>query len=173
MQPMQRTTYIGKCLARVFRSGYGRCRSCERKHTKAQQRTLGGRFILGKSQATFNEHKWDLSFQQYAAIVASGECFYCGKPLPTAAGGLDRKENADYTWDACCHVAENSRKPRVHEAAMKPRAVEWHRLCCSPSGGMKNTASCPRNRISLIDCESLKPNGIGCMRLSTVWIQRG
>lgn len=99
----------------VVRGGYGRCRACERKHTKARQRTLSGRFNLGKSQATFNEHKWELSFQQYAAIVASGECFYCGKPLPAAAAGLDRKENADYTWDAvlpCCGKQPRAKGPR-------------------------------------------------------------
>ena len=120
----------------VFRSGYGRCRSCERKHTKAQQRTLGGRFILGKSQATFNEHKWELSFQQYAAIVASGECFYCGKPLPSAAGGLDRKENADYTWDSvlpCCGKQPIAKGPRgcneTKSGGMAPIvlfAIRWH-----------------------------------------------
>lgn len=99
----------------VVRSGYGRCRSCERKHTNVQQRTLGGRFIQGKTQAKFNGHKWGLSFQQYAALVASGECFYCGNPLPTAASGLDRKENADYTWDAvlpCCGKQPKAKGPR-------------------------------------------------------------
>ena len=99
----------------VVRSGYGRCRACERKHTKARQRTLGGKFILGRTQATFNEHKWELSFQQYAAIVASGECFYCGNPLPTAAAGLDRKDNADYAWDAvlpCCGKQPRAKGPR-------------------------------------------------------------
>jgi len=47
--------------------------------------------------------------------VASGECFYCGKPLPTAAGGLDRKENADYAWDdvlPCCGKQPRAKGPR-------------------------------------------------------------
>lgn len=120
----------------VVRSGYGRCRSCERKHTTARQRTLGGRFILGKSQARFNEHKWLLSFQQYAAIVASGECFYCGNPLPTAAAGLDRKENADYSWDTvlpCCGKQPKAKGPRgcneTKSGEMAPIvlfAIRWH-----------------------------------------------
>jgi hypothetical protein len=95
----------GNASSAVVVSGYGRCRSCENKHTKARSRTLGGRYNLGGSQARFNKHKWDLTFHQYAAIVATGKCFYCGNPLPTAAAGLDRKENGDYTWDTvlpCC-----------------------------------------------------------------------
>ena len=77
--------------ASVVRSGYGRCRSCENERQKIRSRTLGGRFRLGSSQAKFNGHKWDLNFQQYAAIVAFDECFYCGGPLPKAAAGLDRE----------------------------------------------------------------------------------
>jgi hypothetical protein len=76
---------------------------------------LGGRFTLGRSQAKFNNHKWELSFQQYAAIVATGRCFYCGNPLPTAAAGLDRKENEDYTWDTvfpCCGKQPRATGPR-------------------------------------------------------------
>jgi hypothetical protein len=68
---------------------------------------LGGRYTLGRSQAKFNKHKWELSFQQYAAIVASGRCFYCGNPLPTAAAGLDRKENED-----CCGKQPRASGPR-------------------------------------------------------------
>jgi hypothetical protein len=95
----------GSASSAVFKTGYGRCRSCENEHTKARSRTLGGRYTLGASQARFNKHKWELTFQQYAAMVVSGECFYCGNPLPTAAAGLDRKDNGDYTWDTvlpCC-----------------------------------------------------------------------
>jgi hypothetical protein len=76
---------------------------------------LGGRYTLGRSQAKFNNHKWELSFQQYAAIVASGRCFYCGNPLPVAAAGLDRKENEDYTWDTvfpCCGKQPRATGPR-------------------------------------------------------------
>jgi hypothetical protein len=99
----------------VARSGIGRCRSCENEHTKGRSRTLGGRYTLGRSQAKFNNHKWELSFQQYAAIVASGRCFYCGNPLPAAAAGLDRKANEDYTWDAvfpCCGKQPKATGPR-------------------------------------------------------------
>ena len=99
----------------VARTGNGRCRSCENEHTKGRSRTLGGRYTLGRSQAKFNNHKWELSFQQYAAIVASGTCFYCGNPLPTAAAGLDRKENEDYFWDTvfpCCGKQPRAKGPR-------------------------------------------------------------
>ncbi len=99
----------------VARTGNGRCRSCENEHTKGRSRTLGGGYTLGRSQAKFNNHKWELSFQQYAAIVASGTCFYCGNPLPTAAAGLDRKENEDYSWDTvfpCCGKQPRAKGPR-------------------------------------------------------------
>jgi len=99
----------------VARTGIGRCRSCENEHTKGRSRTLGGRYTLGRSQAKFNNRKWELSFQQYAAIVASGKCFYCGNPLPIAAAGLDRKENGDYTWDTvfpCCAKQPRAAGPR-------------------------------------------------------------
>jgi len=99
----------------VAMAGFGRCRLCENEHTKRRSRTLGGRYTLGRSQAKFNKHKWELSFQQYAAIVASGRCFYCGNPLPTAAAGLDRKENEDYTWDTvfpCCGKQPRAKGPR-------------------------------------------------------------
>jgi hypothetical protein len=99
----------------VTRTGYGRCRSCENSHTKGRARTLGGRFTAGRSQAKFNKHKWELSFQQYAAILSSGQCFYCGEPLPTAAAGLDRKDNGDYAWDSafpCCGKQPRSIGPR-------------------------------------------------------------
>ena len=68
--------------------------------------------VLKPSSTTTNG---TLSFQQYAAIVASGRCFYCGNPLPTAAAGLDRKENEDYTWDTvfpCCGKQPRSTGPR-------------------------------------------------------------
>ncbi len=99
----------------VFKSGYGRCRSCENEHAKARGRTLGGKYNLGRSQARFNGHKWELNFQEYAAIVASGKCFYCGNPLPSAAAGLDRKNNGDYTWDSvlpCCGKQPRASGPR-------------------------------------------------------------
>ena len=89
----------------VATSGYGRCRLCETEHAKKRSRTLGGKFNLGSAQAKFNGHRWELTFRQYAAIVAFEECFYCGGPLPKAAGGLDRENNGDYTWDSvfpCC-----------------------------------------------------------------------
>src|SRR5437762_1862162 len=54
----------------VFRSGRGRCRLCENDHAKKRSRTLGGKFNLGSAQAKYNGHKWELNFQQYAAIVA-------------------------------------------------------------------------------------------------------
>jgi hypothetical protein len=99
----------------VATTGYGRCRLCENAHTKVRSRTLGGRYTAGRAQAKYNKHKWEWSFQQYAAIVSSGQCFYCGKPLPTAAAGLDRKDNGDYTWDAvlpCCGKQPRSVGPR-------------------------------------------------------------
>jgi hypothetical protein len=99
----------------VVSSGYGRCRACENEHAKKRSRTLGGKYNLGSAQARFNGHKWDLSFQEYAAIVALDECFYCGSPLPQAAGGLDREENGDYTWDAvlpCCGKQPRAAGPR-------------------------------------------------------------
>ncbi len=99
----------------VLRGGYGRCRLCENEHAKKRSRTLGGKYNLGSAQARYNGHKWDLNFQQYAAIVASDECFYCGRPLPQAAGGLDREENGDYTWDAvlpCCSKQPRATGPR-------------------------------------------------------------
>jgi len=105
----------GNASSAVVISGYGRCRSCENEHTKARSRTLGGRYNAGGSQARFNKHKWELTFQQYAAIVATGECFYCGNPLPTAAAGLDRKEKGDYTWDTvlpCCAKQPRAEGPR-------------------------------------------------------------
>jgi len=64
----------------VATTGRGRCRSCENAHAKVRSRTLGGRYTAGRGQAKFNKHKWELSFQQYAAIVSSRQCFYCGKP---------------------------------------------------------------------------------------------
>ncbi len=99
----------------VVAAGYGRCRACEVEHTKKRSRTLVGRFNAGGSQARFNGHKWALSFQQYAAIVAFDECIYCGGPLPEAAGGLDRESNGDYTWDSvlpCCGKQPKAAGPR-------------------------------------------------------------
>lgn len=99
----------------VVRGGYGRCRFCDNEHTKKRSRTLAGKYNLGGAQARYNGHKWDLSFQQYAAIVAIGECFYCGSPLPQAAGGLDREGNGDYTWDTvlpCCGKQPKAAGPR-------------------------------------------------------------
>ena len=99
----------------VVRGGYGRCRSCENERQKQRSRTLGGKFNLGSTQAKFNGHKWDLNFQQYAAIVAFDECFYCGGPLPKAAAGLDRESNGDYSWGAvlpCCGKQPKAAGPR-------------------------------------------------------------
>jgi hypothetical protein len=101
--------------AAVVRTGNGRCRSCENEQTTERSRTLGGRYTLGRSQAKFNKHKWELNFTQYAAIVASGQCFYCGNPLPTAAAGLDRMDNGDYAWGSvlpCCGKQPRAAGPR-------------------------------------------------------------
>lgn len=101
--------------ASVYKSGYGRCRVCDNERQKSRNRTLGGRFLLGGSQARHNKHKWKLSFPQYAAVVASGQCFYCDGPLPEAAAGLDRALNEDYTWDAvlpCCSKQPKAKGPR-------------------------------------------------------------
>jgi hypothetical protein len=136
----------------VATNGYGRCRSCEIEHTKKRSRTLGGKFNLGSAQARYNGHKWGLDFRQYAAIMAFEECFYCGAPLPTAAGGLDRKENEDYTWDAvlpCCGKQPKAIGPR--EAAMKPKAFNSRQSCFSPTDGTKNSASYLQSKISSID----------------------
>jgi|GEM_PF-3264022 len=106
---------IESASSAVARTGIGRCHSRENQHTKGRSRTLGGRYTLGRSQAKFNKHKWELSFRQYAAIVASGKCFHCGSPLPAAAAGLDRKENEDYTWDSvfpCCGKQPRAVGPR-------------------------------------------------------------
>ena len=99
----------------VATTGRGRCRSCENAHAKVRSRTLGGRYTAGRGQAKFNKHKWELSFQQYAAIVSSDQCFYCDKSLPTAAAGLDRKDNGDYAWGSvfpCCGKQPRSAGPR-------------------------------------------------------------
>lgn len=101
--------------ASVYRTGYGRCRACENERQQKRSRTLGGRFLLGGSQAKHNKHRWELTFQQYAAIVASEKCFYCDGPLPEAAGGLDRALNEDYTWDSvlpCCSKQPRAKGPR-------------------------------------------------------------
>ena len=159
--------------ASVVSGGYGRCRVCENEHAKKRSRTLGGKYNLGSAQAKFNGHKWDLSFQQYAAIVAFDECFYCGGLLPRAAGGLDREENGDYTWDYQNHrVAESSLGLRFCEVATKSKAVKLHQLCYSRADGMKNTGSCRQNRISLTNCNSSSLNQTAHTRLFVVWIQR-
>lgn len=84
-------------------------------NTKTSEVEQYGKFNLGSAQARFNGHSWDLNFQQYAAIVASEECFYCGGPLPKAACGLDRVSNKDYCWDAvlpCCGKQPKAVGPR-------------------------------------------------------------
>lgn len=99
----------------VARGGRGRCRLCENEHAKKRSRTLGGKFNLGSAQAKYNGHRWDLNFQQYAAIVALDECFYCGGPLPEAACGLDRESTGDYAWDTvlpCCGKQPRAAGPR-------------------------------------------------------------
>ena len=118
----------------VVESGYGRCRLCEIEHTKRRSRTLGGKFNLGSAQAKYNGHKWGLNFQQYAAIMAFDECFYCGGPLPKAACGLDRKENEDYTWDTvlpCCGKQPKADGPRgcneIKSGEFAPIVIFAHR----------------------------------------------
>jgi hypothetical protein len=66
--------------------------------------------------------------------MAFDECFYCGGPLPTAAGGLDRKENEDYTWDSvlpCCGKQPKAEGPRgcneIKAAEFSPIVLFAHR----------------------------------------------
>jgi len=59
--------------------------------------------------------------------------------LPTAAGGLDRKENVDYTWDAvlpCCGKQPRAKGPRgcneTKSGEMAPIvlfAIRWYEKC--------------------------------------------
>jgi len=167
--------YCGRCKKRlspenaspsVVKGGYGRCRVCETEHTKKRSRTLGGKFNLGSAQAKFNGHKWNLSFQQYAAIVALDECFYCEGPLPKAAGGLDRKSNGDYDWDnvlPCCGKQPRSKGPR---GCNEIKSGEIPPILLFARRWYEKHGELPQKKTSSISCRSLRLNEIRHIRFS-------
>jgi hypothetical protein len=61
---------------------------------RAADRTINGRYSVGKACAKRTGRIWALSLPQYAAIVSAGTCYYCTGPLPETGHGLDRVDNA-------------------------------------------------------------------------------
>lgn len=69
-------------------------------------RTTKGRFKMLRENAKKGEHALELTFEQFADILAF-PCAYCGHPLPETGSCIDRRDSAgDYTVTnsvACCH----------------------------------------------------------------------
>jgi|SRR5438067_890624 len=68
--------------------------------------TPAARFDRARERARARGIDWSLSIEQYAELLASGACTYCGGALPTNGAGLDRLDNhRSYELDnvvACC-----------------------------------------------------------------------
>ena len=143
----KRPLTVESASSAVARTGIGRCRSCENEHTKGRSRTLGGRYTLVRSQAKFNNHKWELSFQQYAAIVASGKCFSAiirfRQPQP------DWTEKRIKTTRGILYslAVESSRGPLGQEAATKRKATRLLLFFSSFVDGMKDRGDSRRSKI--------------------------
>lgn len=80
------------------------CKGCIRKKVRLPR----GRFVTAKSSANKRGIPFELSYEEYSAIIAPGVCCYCGESADGAGGGIDRKDSLQgYTADncvSCCKV---------------------------------------------------------------------
>lgn len=88
------------CKRNVPLAEYGslsnsRCLECSRKIQYDKIRTIPGKYGSLRRAARFRGIKFELTLEQYIAIVADNKCTYCDGPLDEAGSGLDRINNDD------------------------------------------------------------------------------
>jgi hypothetical protein len=115
----------------------GVCRRCEsdnmldwnkkhREKVRARSRELGtvpkSRFSRFKKRCVFTDKHFDLTFEQWCALVIGKTCHYCAGPLQKKGCGLDRKDNAlGYIVGnvvACCKECNRLKGPTLTHAEM-------------------------------------------------------
>jgi hypothetical protein len=79
-------------------------------------RTLRGRFGLLRREATSRKHLFTITFDQWVELVKAEKCGYCGKPLPPAGGGIDRKNSKlGYILENCAPCCKSCNEIRGHD----------------------------------------------------------
>lgn len=83
-----------------------------RAYGQVQRRTPEGRYRQMRGCAKYRKLSYELSFEEYAALIEL-PCFYCEGPLPEAGTGLDRRDNKiGYTLEnvvPCCTACNHIR----------------------------------------------------------------
>jgi hypothetical protein len=89
------------------------CRECMRVRQKANYRTSAwDQYRVSRNRARQRGLKWDLDFTTWE-FLRSQPCDYCGLPIETKAGSLDRLDNAvGYELGnvvPCCFICNSMR----------------------------------------------------------------
>lgn len=66
-----------------------RCKRCNALRARAHRQSQEGRYVIAYHVAKRREIPWNITREEYAALV-SQPCDYCGYPLPPEGVGLDR-----------------------------------------------------------------------------------
>jgi hypothetical protein len=90
------------------------CKSCE----SLVRRTINIRYSDCRSAAKKRGIHFDLTLEQFKALIEFAKCYYAGCKLPETKGGLDRLDpNKGYTMDnvvPCCTL-HNKMKSTLNE----------------------------------------------------------
>ncbi len=91
-------------------------------------KTTKGKHVKLVAKAKLKNIEVNLSLEEYADVVASGKCHYCGNDLPASGYSVDRLDNRlGYFAVNCvpCCFSCNSRKGGLELAGLTyPRTVE-------------------------------------------------
>lgn len=97
-----------KDKVRAYKQAYKKRRSKEviRLQERRDKRRPAARYWTGKKSAQTRQILWNLSFDEWCALVLGASCHYCLGPLPETGSALDRKDpQIGYTIEnvvPCC-----------------------------------------------------------------------
>lgn len=89
------------------------CKDCTKWRAKVSRERIESRYARAKEASRRRGVEWQLSYEDYLAVVNDKACTYCDGELPVAGCGLDRKdERGPYSKEnvAPCCTQCNRRK---------------------------------------------------------------
>ena len=73
-----------------------------KENKRARNRDPKYRFVYSVTRTKERGMTWDLTLEQYAAMITNTKCHYCGEDAPKTGTGLDRKNSyLGYSEENC------------------------------------------------------------------------
>ena len=86
------------CVNERRRKSY--LKNIEKRHK--YNKTIKARYAQGRSAASKRGYAWELTLDEYSALILNSNCHYCYHVLSDTGSGLDRKDNnIGYMLDNC------------------------------------------------------------------------